>query len=177
MLRKLFLSHAVVQVCGGNPEPSLLFPQMEHITHNDRHSQHLSYPQQTGEHVSHISHPLPGRSSMSITRTYRRPGQSQHNSGIWYKLPNQTSSSTSLIPSQTSSPYHIPSQTSSPYHIPSQTSSTYNMPTITGSNQNMQMLSGSSFNIATSYKTPFQPKHSVNKSHFISYMNTYTNFR
>jgi hypothetical protein len=153
MLHKLFLSHAVFQLCAGNAEPDLVFPQMELISNTYRQRQPPSYQHGTGEHVSHISHPLPGRSSMSITRTYRRPAQSQHNIGVWYTMPSQTSSA---------------------YKIPNLSSDTYHMPTLTRSNENMQMLSSSSSNAANrSSNTPFPPKQSMNMGHFSSYTSSY----
>ena len=174
MLRKLFLSHAVVQVFGGNLDPSLLFPQMSYITSIYPNTHHLFYQNGTGEHVSHISHPLPGRSSMSITRTYRRPAQSKDNIAIWYKLPSQTKS-TDHMPSHTSSSYRMPSETSSISHIPSLSDGNHNMHSLTGSLKNRHQLSDSSFNaVNRSSNTPFPPKQSVNKSHFGTYMITYT---
>jgi len=85
ILQQLLLSHTIVQVCTNDFGQQLLFPKTEYITRNPsllnwtgKGKDHVPHLNQSSLHVSHVSHALPGRSSMSITRTYRRPGESSN---------------------------------------------------------------------------------------------------
>jgi len=83
MLQQLLLGHTLVQVCTKDFGQHVLFPQIEYVTRNPSFpnwtgniTEHVPNLNKSSMHVSHISHALPGRSSMSITRTYRRPEES-----------------------------------------------------------------------------------------------------
>ena len=162
----LLASHVLVHICTGSHGPNYVVPQVDYSLRTSRYPQvngetmqHYSYQNQTAGQVSHISHTLPGRSSMSITRSYGRPSLSHTNHGqtsffdsnripnlsdIHYNMPSM---STGQYNKPNFSSYTMPSQFSMSYNMPKQSGVSYNIPSQSGRSNNMASQSENIYNI------------------------------
>jgi len=136
----LFASHLVVYVYSDSHRSNFLLPQVDYgvqtTSFSHQSQEYILNPtiqkQENGQ-VSHVSHNLPGRSSMSITRNYRRPIMSDETHGatsVFDSSDNMSNLSGMRYPVQSQSGMHknMPNLSSGSHNMASQTTTTYNMP-------------------------------------------------